>query len=391
MKTQAILTSLVLAATAAVAQQAPSEPTLKPGAEVKLEPVAAAKWIQGEPPKAFEPGKIYVFECWATWCGPCVAAIPHLNQLHQKYRDKGLRVHGMNVWEDGEDKVAKFVKDKGDGMSYPVAYTGRGSAFETEWLKAAGVQGIPHAFVVKEGKLLLATHPSQLTDSLVEALLAGDEAADKAIAEMNAAKGARDKTGAVMMAFRQAASRNDTDTMAAKLEEFKQLAPDSPYLASMQLDLLVAKKDWPAAAKALGEIPAGPGRQMSVMIIARKVGMGPDAAYPADFIKAVADAWASLLEGTADRANPLDFVTLASLRWKAGDKEAAVASARKAVAAAKQMPANTTPAAPWERFAKSLEDGSLPTMQELSGWLREAMPQRAAVPATPLKPAPAKQ
>ena len=38
---------------------------------------------------------------------------------------RAARIHG-------KDKVAEFVKTKGDGMSYPVAYTGKGGVFETE-------------------------------------------------------------------------------------------------------------------------------------------------------------------------------------------------------------------------------------------------------------------
>ena len=53
-------------------------------------------------------------------------------------------------------------------MAYPVAYTGKGGAFETEWLKPAGVRGIPHTFVVKDGKIILMEHPSYLTDALIE-------------------------------------------------------------------------------------------------------------------------------------------------------------------------------------------------------------------------------
>ena len=35
-------------------------------------------------------GKVVVLEFWATWCGPCVAAIPHLNELSDKYKDKPI-------------------------------------------------------------------------------------------------------------------------------------------------------------------------------------------------------------------------------------------------------------------------------------------------------------
>ena len=185
--------AMLVLATAAIAQEAKSKPTLVPGSEVNLAAVAKVDWVQGAGPTAFEPGKVYVFECWATWCGPCVALIPHVNHLHKKYYDKGLRVHGMNCWEEGRKLTVDYVKAKGEGMSYPVAYT-HGSAFETEWLTAAGVESIPHAFVVRNGKLLLGTEAVRLTDSLVELMLSGDEGAEKAAAIIKAAYDASDET-----------------------------------------------------------------------------------------------------------------------------------------------------------------------------------------------------
>jgi thiol-disulfide isomerase/thioredoxin len=57
------------------------------------------KWLKGEPTKKFEPGKIYVIECWATWCGPCIASMPHVTKMAAKYKDKGVIVIGVDVWE----------------------------------------------------------------------------------------------------------------------------------------------------------------------------------------------------------------------------------------------------------------------------------------------------
>ncbi|MDB6077855.1 MAG: Redoxin domain protein, partial [Akkermansiaceae bacterium] len=108
------------------------------GDTVTPEALGQAEWVQGSAPAEWEPGKLYVLECWATWCGPCIAAIPHVDALYDQYKDQGLRVIGMDVWEDGKDKVVDFVKKKGEGMSYPVAYTGKGGAFEEKWLKPAG-------------------------------------------------------------------------------------------------------------------------------------------------------------------------------------------------------------------------------------------------------------
>jgi len=124
----------------------------KPGDSVTPDALSKLEWVQGAAPTAWEPGKVYILECWATWCGPCVAAIPHVDELFDKYQEKGLRVIGVNVREDGKDKVEAFVKNKGDGMSYPVAYTGKGGVFETEWLKPADVSGIPHPRAAARGK-----------------------------------------------------------------------------------------------------------------------------------------------------------------------------------------------------------------------------------------------
>jgi thiol-disulfide isomerase/thioredoxin len=101
--------------------QSTSPEKLDVGSKVSLEAVKAATWIQGTAPESFEPGLVYIFEAWATWCGPCIRIIPHMNELHKKYHDKGLRVYGMNVFEDDEEKVVNFVKKKGDEMTYPVA------------------------------------------------------------------------------------------------------------------------------------------------------------------------------------------------------------------------------------------------------------------------------
>ena len=137
-------------------------------------------WVQGEEVKSMdEKGKLYIVECWATWCGPCVQIIPHMNDLHKKYADKGLVIVGMNVWEEGLEKTQKFVADQGEGMSYRVAYSGgKQSKFTQSWLEASQTNGIPQAFVVRDGKIVFKGHPAGLNEKTIEQMMAEDFNAD---------------------------------------------------------------------------------------------------------------------------------------------------------------------------------------------------------------------
>src|SRR5437899_5174313 len=55
-------------------------------------------------------GKVVVLEFWATWCGPCVAAISHLNELADQF--KGWPVQFIAVADEDEQVVTRFLKRK---------------------------------------------------------------------------------------------------------------------------------------------------------------------------------------------------------------------------------------------------------------------------------------
>jgi thiol-disulfide isomerase/thioredoxin len=141
------------------------------------------KWLKGEPVATFDPDKVYLLECWATWCGPCLAAIPHLNELHRTFKDQGLVVIGVNVMGDPEEKAAAFVARKGDRMAYRVAYDGKTGNIARDWLRAAGVPGIPHAFLVRGGSIVWHGHPAELTAEDIRRVLQGGKLATKPAAK----------------------------------------------------------------------------------------------------------------------------------------------------------------------------------------------------------------
>ncbi len=76
-------------------------------------------WVNGEVKPADMKGKVVVVDCYATWCGPCMAAIPHNNELLKKYKDKGLVIVGVCTSSRGQEKMDQTVKEK--GIEYPTA------------------------------------------------------------------------------------------------------------------------------------------------------------------------------------------------------------------------------------------------------------------------------
>jgi len=54
-------------------------------------------------------GNIIVLDFWATWCVPCIAEIPALNQLQEKYGDKGVQVVGVALASGEAAEVKPFV------------------------------------------------------------------------------------------------------------------------------------------------------------------------------------------------------------------------------------------------------------------------------------------
>jgi len=196
-----------------------------------------ARWIQGEPVAAFEPGKTYLIECWATWCAPCLALIPHVNALQQKFADKGLVVIGTCVGErKSGDEIAAFVKDKGVAMSYRVIYDGDDGPIAASWLRPAMVSGLPHGFVVRDGTIIWRGHPGTLTDEVMARMVAGEHKVerfvDPAIAEREAARARNQRTQELGAEIQRLTEAKDYDAALAQIDELAKLNPGQtfPYL-----------------------------------------------------------------------------------------------------------------------------------------------------------------
>lgn len=168
--------NLEAAAPAAQASAQTPAVTLKVGDQAPA--FTPGTWIKGDPLKGLAKGNIYVLEFWATWCGPCKAAIPHVSKLAKQYAGKVTFI-GVNVLETGktfeekEQKVAKFVKEQGEAMAYSVCRDTADEVVHKNWLVAAGLQGIPATFIVDgTGRIVWQGHPMSM-DPVLEKVVAG--------------------------------------------------------------------------------------------------------------------------------------------------------------------------------------------------------------------------
>ena len=137
------------------------DPILLPNQAIKPIPVAgtnppeisAKEWLNahGAPRLADLRGNVVLIEFWATWCGPCVKNIPHLNALHDAYASKGLRI--VSLTDQSRNGVEPFLKQT------PIkGIVGVGSESASEY----GVTAIPHTFLIgRDGKLIWQGNPTE--------------------------------------------------------------------------------------------------------------------------------------------------------------------------------------------------------------------------------------
>jgi peroxiredoxin len=107
-------------------------------------PVTAAEWLGGEAPEL--QGKVVLVEFWGTWCGPCVASMPHVQDLWTRYRDKGLVIAAISYEEPSV--LRPFIEGKGYTM--PV-----GSDPEKSCIGAYGVESWPTTVVIDRKGLVV--------------------------------------------------------------------------------------------------------------------------------------------------------------------------------------------------------------------------------------------
>ncbi len=133
-------------------------------------PLTVGEWVGAEFKLEDMENQIVIIDFWATWCGPCIAAMPHNTKLAEKYADQGVKLIGVCVSGDAT-QMPKLVED--NGANYPNAFV-QGEQVEKDW----PVQWYPtYAVVDRQGVVrAIGLTPTSLED-VVETLLEEDAAA----------------------------------------------------------------------------------------------------------------------------------------------------------------------------------------------------------------------
>lgn len=114
-------------------------------------------------------GKIVLLDFWASWCGPCRRANPHVVEVYNKYKDKGFDVFSVSLdKQDGKERWVQAIKQDGlvwDNHVSDLQYWNSAPA------ATYGVRGIPKTFLIgRDGKIVAIDPRTTLEQELLKVL-----------------------------------------------------------------------------------------------------------------------------------------------------------------------------------------------------------------------------
>ncbi|MGI9175785.1 MAG: TlpA disulfide reductase family protein [Rhodothermales bacterium] len=114
-------------------------------------------------------GRVVLLNFWATWCPPCRAEIPDLNQLQDELGPAGLEVIGISLDEEGFEAVRPFAEEY--EVTYPLVVDDG-----TVAAQYGSMQGLPTTFVIdRRGRIVrrvIGLFPVEQMRPVLEDLLA---------------------------------------------------------------------------------------------------------------------------------------------------------------------------------------------------------------------------
>ncbi|MGR9154388.1 TlpA disulfide reductase family protein (plasmid) [Rhizobium leguminosarum] len=207
-------------------------------------------WVLGEPLTHFQSGKVYIVDFFASWCGPCVRAMPGLVQLQDKYKDSGLEVIGIAASEraatgdEARTMLDTWLTETFSRLNFRIAFDDTGEMHKL-WMTASFSFGIPTSFVVdRDGHIAFIGHPMELDDVLPK-VLDGSWRTSAEAKEADKERIAEGEIYAAEIAFHDRISAaieiEDWNTALSAIAEGIKLNPDSISLRQLHVGILIGR------------------------------------------------------------------------------------------------------------------------------------------------------
>ena len=112
-------------------------------------------------------GQVVIVNLWASWCPPCRAEMPAIEQIYQSYKAQGLEVLAVNTtYQDSEKAAAQFAQDF--GLTFPILLDRDGTVSRRYQLQA-----LPTTYFIDRQGVIRAVIPGgPLKESLIQSKIA---------------------------------------------------------------------------------------------------------------------------------------------------------------------------------------------------------------------------
>ena len=136
----------------------------------KAPAIIITDWIANIPKDKKLTNKNIVLEFWATWCGPCIAAVPHMDSLQEKFKKSGI--YFISITDEPKQKVENLLK-RIPFTSIVVSDQSK----NTQVQFGDGKEGIPSipltVLINKKGIVSWIGYPLLLTESILKDFMDG--------------------------------------------------------------------------------------------------------------------------------------------------------------------------------------------------------------------------
>ncbi|QXD25653.1 redoxin domain-containing protein [Opitutia bacterium ISCC 51] len=95
-------------------------------------------------------GKVILLDFWASWCPPCKASFPAMDEIYADYKDRGLVILAVSV--DSTEKAYRSFADK-SGVSFPLVHDQAKKLVST-----AEIEAMPTSFLIDKKGVIRSIH-----------------------------------------------------------------------------------------------------------------------------------------------------------------------------------------------------------------------------------------